>query len=184
MPGGTLSPAILAITSTGDRRSPGLTNVAASPQFSLIDQPRQRKKMCTLCFELFANCLLNGRVADYGLLGGADRSVVETLSRQNILDRFRHICGSLNECRNVTRSHAAGFVDERRHQPRPAVARITAVCRCFMRVSVPSIVAVVMQPIASAGSPSLIPTSRITRTVSLIQRAADGCGETRSRFAI
>ena len=43
-------------------------------------------------------------------------------------------------------------------------------------------VAVVMQPIASAGSPSLIATSRITRTVSLIQRAAEGWGESTIAF--
>src|SRR6185295_7989670 len=30
---------------------------------------------------------------------------------------------------------------------------------------------------ASAGKPSLTPTSRITRAVSLIHRAADGCGD-------
>src|SRR5436305_11077910 len=54
---------------------------------------------------------------------------------------------------------------------------MTAVCLCFIKASVPSMVAVVMQPMASAGKPSLIAASRMTLTVSLIQRAADGCGE-------
>src|SRR5688500_20379076 len=38
-------------------------------------------------------------------------------------------------------------------------------------------VAVVMQPIASAGRPSLTPASRMAFAVSLMQRAADGCGD-------
>src|SRR5215510_7893626 len=73
----------------------------------------------------------------------------------------------------------AGLPDEyaARTSPIPPVARITAVCLCFIKVSVPSIVAVVMQPIASAGSPSLTPASRMTRAVSLIHFAADGCGD-------
>src|SRR6185503_21297470 len=64
-----------------------------------------------------------------------------------------------------------------RTKPIPPVARMTAVCLCFIKASVPSMVAVVMQAIASGGSPSLIATSRITFTLSLIQRAADGCGD-------
>src|SRR5205085_10881715 len=48
---------------------------------------------------------------------------------------------------------------------------------CFISVSVPSIVAVDMQPMASAGKPSLIAASRITRAVSLMHFAADGCGD-------
>src|SRR5258708_2141070 len=73
----------------------------------------------------------------------------------------------------------AGLPDEyaARTRPMPPVARITAVCLCFISASVPSIVAEVMHAIASAGNPSLTPASRMTRTVSLIQRAADGCGE-------
>src|SRR3990172_202591 len=54
---------------------------------------------------------------------------------------------------------------------------MTAVCLCFIKASVPSMVAVDMQAIASAGNPSFRAASRITRTVSLIQRAAEGCGE-------
>src|SRR5678816_3600998 len=64
----------------------------------------------------------------------------------------------------------------------PPVARITAVCLCFINVSVPSIVAEVMHPIASAGKPSLTAASRMTRTVSLIHFAADGCGESTITF--
>ncbi len=73
----------------------------------------------------------------------------------------------------------AGLPDEyaARTRPIPPVARITAVCLCFIKLSVPSIVAVVMQPTASAGRPSLTPASRITRAVSLIHFAADGCGD-------
>src|SRR5947209_7732989 len=73
----------------------------------------------------------------------------------------------------------AGLPDEyaARTRPMPPVARMTAVCLCFIKLSVPSIVAVVMQPIASAGKPSLMAASLITLTVSLMQRAADGCGE-------
>src|SRR5882724_1616647 len=78
----------------------------------------------------------------------------------------------------------AGLPDEyaARTRPIPPVARITAVCLCFISASVPSIVAVDMQPIASAGKPSLTPASRITHTVSLIQRAAEGCGERTIEF--
>src|SRR5213079_1215485 len=73
----------------------------------------------------------------------------------------------------------AGLPDEyaARTKPIPPVARITAVCLCFISASVPSIVAVVMQPIASAGRPSLMPASRIFLAVSFIERAADGCGD-------
>ena len=73
----------------------------------------------------------------------------------------------------------AGLPDEyaARTRPIPPVARITAVILCFIKASVPSIVAVVMQPIASAGKPSFTPASRMTLTLSLIQRAADGCGD-------
>src|SRR4030095_13667353 len=73
----------------------------------------------------------------------------------------------------------AGFPEEyaARTSPIPPVARITAVCLCFMSDSVPSIVAVVMHPIASAGSPSFTPASRITFAVSLMHFAADGCGD-------
>src|SRR2546426_11318419 len=59
---------------------------------------------------------------------------------------------------------------------------MTAVCLCFIRASVPSMVAVVMQAIASPGNPSLMATSRITFTVSLIQRAAEGCGDNTIAF--
>ena len=41
----------------------------------------------------------------------------------------------------------------------------------------PSIVAVVMHPIASAGKPSLTPASRIVFATSFMHRAADGCGD-------
>jgi len=34
-----------------------------------------------------------------------------------------------------------------------------------------------MHPIASAGNPAFTPASRIALTVSLIQRDAEGCGE-------
>ena len=73
----------------------------------------------------------------------------------------------------------AGLPDEyaARTSPIPPVARITAVCLCFISASVPSIVAVDMQPIASAGKPSLAPASRMTLATSLMQRAADGCGD-------
>src|SRR5258708_30984707 len=72
----------------------------------------------------------------------------------------------------------AGLPDEyaARTRPMPPVARITAVCLCFIRASVPSIVAVVMQATASAGNPFLMPASRIIREASLMQRAAGGCG--------
>ena len=59
----------------------------------------------------------------------------------------------------------------------PPVAKITAVRLCFIKVSVPSMVEVVKQRIASGGRPSATPTSRIIRAVSAIHRAADGCGE-------
>src|SRR5438270_6035384 len=59
----------------------------------------------------------------------------------------------------------------------PPVASMTAVCLCFIKLSVPSIVALVMHATASAGSPSLTPASRMTRAVSLMHLAADGCGE-------
>src|SRR5712691_3421578 len=73
----------------------------------------------------------------------------------------------------------AGLPDEYAARTRlmPPVARITAVCLCFIRASVPSIVAVVMQPIASAGKPAFTPASRIAFAVSLIHRAAEGCGD-------
>src|SRR5580765_5157806 len=73
----------------------------------------------------------------------------------------------------------AGLPDEyaARTKPVPPVARITAVLRCFIKVSVPSIVEVVRQIIASPGNPALIAASRITRAVSPIHFAADGCGE-------
>jgi hypothetical protein len=54
---------------------------------------------------------------------------------------------------------------------------MTAVCLCFIRASVPSMVAFDMQPTASAGSPSRTAASRMTRAVSLIHLAAEGCGE-------
>src|SRR6266542_858079 len=78
----------------------------------------------------------------------------------------------------------AGLPDEyaARTKPMPPVARITAVCLCFIKASVPSIVAVVIQAIASAGNPSFTAASRITLTVSLMQRAADGCGERTMAF--
>src|SRR5258708_6960447 len=60
--------------------------------------------------------------------------------------------------------------------------KMTAVILCFIKASVPSIVAVVMHPIASAGNPSFTPASRMAFTVSLIQRAADGCGESTIAF--
>src|SRR6266508_564241 len=59
----------------------------------------------------------------------------------------------------------------------PPVARMTAVILCFIRASVPSMVAVVMQPIAYAGKPFFTPASRMFLAVSLIQRAAEGCGD-------
>src|ERR671938_604090 len=59
----------------------------------------------------------------------------------------------------------------------PPVARMAAVWLCFIKLSVSSIVALVMQPLASAGRPSLIAASLTTLTVSLMQRAAEGCGE-------
>src|SRR5687768_7096879 len=73
----------------------------------------------------------------------------------------------------------AGLPDEyaARTRPIPPVARITAVRLCFIKPSVPSMVAVVMQPMASAGKPSFTPASRIAFAVSLMQRAADGCGD-------
>src|SRR6266478_1744016 len=73
----------------------------------------------------------------------------------------------------------AGLPEEyaARTRPIPPVARITAVALCFIKASVPSMVAVVIQPIASAGSPSLTPASRMPFTVSLMQRAAEGCGD-------
>src|SRR5207244_11786231 len=79
----------------------------------------------------------------------------------------------------------AGLPDEyaSRTRPIPPVARITAVCLCFISASVPSMVAVVMQPIASAGKPSFTPASRMFLAVSLIQRAADGCGESTIAFS-
>src|SRR5437870_4975787 len=78
----------------------------------------------------------------------------------------------------------AGLPDEyaARTRPMPPVARMTAVCLCFIKASVPSIVAVVMQPIASAGKPSLTAASRITRALSLIHRAAEGCGDSTTAF--
>src|SRR4029077_10481421 len=78
----------------------------------------------------------------------------------------------------------AGLPDEyaARTKPMPPVARMTAVILCFIKASVPSMVAVVMQPIASAGRPSLTPASRIALTVSLIQRAAEGWGESTIAF--
>src|SRR6185369_5003133 len=73
----------------------------------------------------------------------------------------------------------AGLPEEyaARTRPMPPVARMTAVLLCFIKASVPSMVAVVMQPAASAGMPALIPASRIVLKVSLMQRAADGCGD-------
>src|SRR3954462_13078499 len=59
----------------------------------------------------------------------------------------------------------------------PPVARITAVFLCFIRASVPSMVAVVIQRIASCGNPSFTAASRTTLTVSAIRRAADGWGD-------
>ena len=43
-------------------------------------------------------------------------------------------------------------------------------------------VAVVMQPMASAGSPSLTAASRMTRALSLIHLAAEGCGDNTMAF--
>src|SRR5688572_964050 len=54
---------------------------------------------------------------------------------------------------------------------------MTAVRLCCIRVSVASIVLFSMQWMASAGRPFWIAASRITRVVSAIQRAAEGCGE-------
>src|ERR1051325_5980410 len=73
----------------------------------------------------------------------------------------------------------AGLPDEyaARTRPIPPVARMTAVSLCFINASVPSIVAGFMQPIASAGKPSLMHASRIVFAVSLMQRAAEGCGD-------
>src|SRR5215210_1052699 len=59
----------------------------------------------------------------------------------------------------------------------PPVAKMTAVSLFFIKASVPSMVAVDMQPMASAGKPSLIATLRMTRAVSLMHFAADGCGD-------
>jgi hypothetical protein len=73
----------------------------------------------------------------------------------------------------------AGLPDEyaARTNPMPPVAKITAVSLLFIRASVPSMVAVDMQPMASAGKPSFTATSRMMRAASLMHRAADGCGE-------
>ena len=78
----------------------------------------------------------------------------------------------------------AGLPDEyaARTRPMPPVARITAVSLCFIKASVPSMVAVVMQPIASAGNPSFTPASRMFLAVSLMHRDADGCGERTTAF--
>src|SRR4030095_1781253 len=64
----------------------------------------------------------------------------------------------------------------------PPVARMTAVILCFIKASVPSMVAVVMQLTASAGKPSFTAASRIALTVLLMQRAADGCGDSTIAF--
>ena len=80
---------------------------------------------------------------------------------------------------HIRHGAAPGLPDEyaARTSPVPPVARITAVLRCFIRASVPSIVEFVRQIIASPGNPALIAASRMTRAVSAIHPAADGCGE-------
>src|ERR1044071_6920263 len=59
----------------------------------------------------------------------------------------------------------------------PPVARMTAVRLCFISASAPASDVAAMQPTATAGSPSLISASRMTRAVSLMHLAAEGCGE-------
>jgi len=70
----------------------------------------------------------------------------------------------------------AGFPDEYAAltRPIPPVARMTAVFLCFMRVSVPSIVDVERQWIASGGRPALMPASFMILVVSAMHFAAEG----------
>jgi hypothetical protein len=64
------------------------------------------QKMRALEFELLAHGLLDRSVANHRLLRRADRSVVKTLTSQNILHRLRHIGSSLDAHRHVTWSNS------------------------------------------------------------------------------
>src|ERR1051325_3963726 len=62
--------------------------------------------MRSLKSELLAHRLLNRRVANDGLLGSADRPVVKTLARQNILHGFRNVSSALDAHRHVAWSNS------------------------------------------------------------------------------
>src|ERR1044071_222927 len=147
--------------------------------------------MSALRLELLAQGFLDGRVRDDRLFGSADRPVVEARPCQNVLRGLSHVGRSLDKDRHLSRADAQSGLARRggpprnagcpeaapgRTRPMPPVAGMTAVCLCFIKASVPSIVAEVRQPMASAGNPSLMAASRTTLTVSLMQRAAEGCG--------
>src|SRR6185503_1007607 len=78
----------------------------SSDDFSELLCLCRRKEMRALEFELFAHSLFDGRVAHDCLLGCADRAVVETLARQNILHCLRHVRSSLDAHRHVAWSNS------------------------------------------------------------------------------
>src|SRR5216117_1063726 len=61
-------------------------------------------------------------------------------------------------------------------RPVPPVARISEVSGCFINSSVPSRVGTFMQEITLRGAPARSAASEMIRDVSLMHRAADGCG--------
>src|ERR1043165_1721011 len=67
---------------------------------------RRREEMSALRSKLFAHRLFDRRVNDHRLLRSADRSVVKTRARQDVLHSFRRVRRALDEDRDVARSNA------------------------------------------------------------------------------
>src|SRR6185503_18745596 len=74
--------------------------------FSEVICFRRRKEMSALKFELLAHSLFDRRIAHDCLLGSADRTVVETLARQNILHCLWYVSSSLNAHGHVAWSNS------------------------------------------------------------------------------
>src|SRR5258706_1014777 len=186
VPEGTLSPASLAITSTDFPTIPGFKErcgVATTLASWSASAAERKCPPCALTWSLTA------------FSTGASQTTACSEAQMVPLSKVFPVkmsCTALGTSAVLSMKTGtfpgptpnAGFPDEyaARTSPMPPVARMTAVCLCFIQASVPSIVAVVLQASASAGKPSLIAASRINRTVSLIQRAAEGCGESTIAF--
>src|SRR5258708_3374793 len=73
--------------------------------------------MSALCSELFANGVRDGRIDDDSLFRRADRTVVEALSREDVLYRLWQIGRSLYKDRNITGPDPKGRLPGRVSRP-------------------------------------------------------------------